>query len=257
MAEGAWVEGSREAAGDEWFADWFGDEYLELYPHRDEGEARRAVDLVLGSAAPPADGTALDLACGAGRHLRYLVGRGFRAFGLDLSLPLLRRAAALGLPVVRADMRALPVRSGVLSLVTSFFTSFGYFPDAADDARVLAEVRRALRTGGVFAVDYLNAHLVRSALRPRDEEEINGRTVVQTRHLSDGGSVVVKRIEIHAPSEPGAPRVYHERVRLYDEAQMRHLLANQRLAPLVSFGDYGGGPAGATAPRLIVLARAV
>ena len=37
----------------DWFRDWFGTEYLELYPHRDEAEAARAV------AAAGADGLSL------------------------------------------------------------------------------------------------------------------------------------------------------------------------------------------------------
>ncbi len=30
----------------EWFERWFGEEYLRLYPHRDEDDAERAVSLV-------------------------------------------------------------------------------------------------------------------------------------------------------------------------------------------------------------------
>ena len=50
-----------------WYKDWFGEEYLELYAHRDAGEADRHVDFVVEhvGGAPRA---VLDLACGAGRH---------------------------------------------------------------------------------------------------------------------------------------------------------------------------------------------
>ncbi len=30
----------------EWFEQWFGEEYLRLYPHRDEADAERAVALI-------------------------------------------------------------------------------------------------------------------------------------------------------------------------------------------------------------------
>ena len=36
----------------EWFREWFGDEYLAIYPHRDEREAEAAVGLYLQSAPP-------------------------------------------------------------------------------------------------------------------------------------------------------------------------------------------------------------
>lgn len=239
---------------DEWFADWFGDEYLELYDHRDQSEAQRVVELVAAHARVPAGAPVLDLACGAGRHLVHLRAAGLNAFGVDLSWDLLRHARAAGLPVARGDMREIPVRTGSLAMVTSLFTSFGYFPDPADDERVLAEVRRTLRPGGVFAVDYLNAERVRANLRPRDEEEVSGRRVVQTRALVEGGSVVAKRIEIYdAPHAP--PRVFHERVRLYGARELSELLAGHGIETEAAFGDYAGGPLSPTAPRVILIGR--
>ena len=183
--------------GDEWFAEWFGAEYLQLYPHRDDEEAEHAVALVARHAALPEGAVVLDLACGAGRHVEHLREHGYRALGLDLSHDLLRVARRDGLNVVRGDMRALPVLRGAVAMVTSFFTSLGYFPDAGDDPRVLGEVRRVLAAGGVFAVDFLNADRVRATLRPRDEVELGRRRVVQTRELVDDGQVVQKTIEIY------------------------------------------------------------
>ena len=53
----------------EWFEEWFGEEYLELYPHRDDADADRAVGLVLGAVEFAAGWRVLDVACGrAGTH---------------------------------------------------------------------------------------------------------------------------------------------------------------------------------------------
>ena len=30
----------------EWFEEWFGEDYLRLYPHRDDAEAERAIALI-------------------------------------------------------------------------------------------------------------------------------------------------------------------------------------------------------------------
>jgi SAM-dependent methyltransferase len=238
----------------EWFEEWFGEEYLELYPHRDESEAERAVDLIVAHADARPGARALDLACGAGRHVQRLRERGFRAFGLDLSLPLLRRARADDIPTVRADMRVLPVATGSLDLVTSFFTSFGYFPDSADDQRVLREIRRVLAPGGRFAVDFLNADRVRDELRPHDEVELGLRRFVQTRRLVDDGCVVEKRIEIYDAGRR-EPRVFHERVRLYTADELASLLEDADIDVHASFGDYGGAPIGPDTPRVILLGR--
>ncbi len=53
----------------------------------------------------------LDVGCGAGRHARALASAGAQPIGLDLSAELLACARGVGLPLVRADMRRLPVRS--------------------------------------------------------------------------------------------------------------------------------------------------
>ena len=136
-----------------WFEDWFDADYLQVFgPYVDGDRARtEAADLLalLGLA----DGsTVLDLACGQGRHAAPLRRAGLRMVGLDLSAVMLRAAHErdAALPLVRADMRALPLRSAGLDGVVSLFNAFGYFDSDEQDQRVLAEVARVLRPGGTF-----------------------------------------------------------------------------------------------------------
>ncbi len=236
-----------------WYVRWFGEDYLHLYPHRDEQEAIEGVDLVLDHLEPAYGSTALDLACGAGRHVEGLTRRGLTAFGLDLSLPLLLRATARDGCFVRGDMRSLPFADDTFDLVTNFFTSFGYFPARAEDARVVDEVRRVLRPGGGFAFDFLNADLVRRTLRSRDERSVNQRRVIQERRLLEEGRIVEKRIEIHGD---GPPRIYHERVRLYDVEELEEILEDHGLRVTAHFGDYQGVAPTPETPRVILLGRA-
>jgi SAM-dependent methyltransferase len=99
----------------------------------------------------------LDLACGHGRIANPLAERGVRVTGLDatpLFLDLARRdAAERGVEVeyVEGDMRSLPWTER-FDRVLCWFTSFGYFSDE-ENRRVLAEVYRALKPGGLFAVE--------------------------------------------------------------------------------------------------------
>lgn len=240
-----------------WYRSWFGEEYLKLYPHRDHEEARDAVALLAKCVHPGSGTPALDLACGAGRHLRALVGAGFRPVGLDLSLPMLREARGLveGVPLVRGDMRTLPFAPASFPVVASFFTSFGYFETEREDRRVLQEIRRVLARRGHVLMDFLNAEQVRRTLVPRDETNVEGRLVVQERALREGGRVVEKRIRIR--ERDGRPvRSYLERVRLYGPEELEALLHAEGLRVVDRFGDYEGRPFTRQAPRVILLARA-
>lgn len=252
------AEGTERSRDDlPWYRRWFGEAYLEAYPHRDEAEADDAVDLLLREIALGPGARLLDLACGEGRHMRSLGRRGLRPVGLDLSSSLLRRARDREpeAPLVRADMRDLPFRPGTFGVVTSFFTSFGYFSSDEDDRRVLVEIRRVLEPGGHLFLDFLNAPKVRETLSPRDEDELNGKRIVQERRLVEGGRAVEKTIRIDGTGT-GEPEVFHERVRLYSPEELAGLLTRHGLEPERWFGDYEGGALGPAAPRAIVLATA-
>ncbi|TVR58769.1 MAG: class I SAM-dependent methyltransferase [Gemmatimonadales bacterium] len=244
---------------DDWYRHWFGADYLALYPHRDRDEARQAVELLLSCIQLPADGRILDLACGAGRHLEALAAHGVRGVGLDLSSHLLARAReGDGSPcLVRADMRRIPFSNMAFHAVTSFFTSFGYFAHERDNRAVLDEVRRVLRPGGIFLLDFLNADRVVATLRPRDEQVIRGRRVVQERRLLEGERVVEKRILIRTEAEGegvGPAQSYTERVRLYRAHELATLLEAAGYRVVQRYGDYAGGALGPDSPRVILLA---
>ncbi|NIR43016.1 MAG: class I SAM-dependent methyltransferase [Gemmatimonadetes bacterium] len=241
----------------EWYRDWFGEEYLALYPHRDEEEARDGVELVMQHCGR-VDGLVLDLACGAGRHMLHFRRLGVTPVGLDLSASLLRQARDLDseMRLVRGDMRHLPFADSSFALVANFFTSFGYFAEPEEDRRVLGEIRRVLRGGGCFALDFLNAQRVRDGLVPRDERKLGDRRVVQERRLEEDGRVVVKEIKIYGATADRPESVYFERVRLYEPDELVTLLRNADLEPKHTFGDYTGGPACPDCARYILIGYA-
>lgn len=242
---------------EEWFRRWFGPEYLALYPHRDRAEAERAVRLFLEEGGVGEGARLLDVGCGAGRHLAALRRRSVDAVGLDLSAALLEEArdsagSGVSLPLVRGDMRRMPFAAGTFDAVTSFFTSFGYFSQRGD-RRTLSEIRRVLRPGGRYLLDFLNAEQVRRELVPEEEGTVRGRRVRQTREIRDGH--VVKRIEIEPGDPGGSAAVFHERVRLYQPGELAEMLRRAGLPPAARFGDYRGGEHRDDSPRLIVIGR--
>ncbi|MDQ2889342.1 MAG: methyltransferase domain-containing protein [Gemmatimonadota bacterium] len=234
----------------EWFTRWFGREYLDLYPHRDEREARAVVRMIRNIAPPQPGGMALDLACGSGRHTRSLCNHIWTA-GLDLSMEMLQVAHSESsrIPYVRGDMRALPFAPDAFELVVNLFTSFGYFSSDDENRVVLAEVSRVLRHGGVFVLDYLNADHVRETLVPHDSRRVGERMVTQSRRISDDGRYVEKEI-----SATGLDRPVVERVRLFEPDDLRCLLHDAGFSIGRELGDYAAGPLTRTSPRAIFFA---
>ena len=234
----------------EWFEEWFGDEYLQLYPHRDTAEAERAVALILGRVGFAPDWRVLDVACGAGRHARALEAAGARCVGLDLSAAQLRAARKVtGAPLVRADIRALPIRAGSMDLTVNLFTSFGYFDRDEQHVTALREMVATLRTGGWFVIDFLNAQLVRDRLVARETQRVGGAAIEVERVLSPDRRYVCKTIT------SGGGRRFTERVRLFAADEIEAMLVGSGVAVGERFGDYDGSPLGPDSPRTLLLGQ--
>jgi SAM-dependent methyltransferase len=234
-----------------WYKDWFGEEYLELYSHRDESEAGEHVDFVARHLAGPRPRAVLDLACGAGRHTAALRRRGYRTLGLDLSLTLLARMRARGLPQVAGDMRRLPFTDGSFDWVLSFFTSFGYFERERENFRVLEEIVRVLPAGGRFLIDLMNPGTAIGHLKPRDVEPLEDGMAEIERSYDPASQRINKRITVRSSTEP--PRTFFESVRLYQPEEVTIGLRWAGLEVDALFGNFQGDPYARDSERLILI----
>ena len=237
----------------EWFEHWFGEEYLRLYPNRDDTDAEHLVSLIeqhvtLGGRR------VLDLACGSGRHTIQFAARGASVVGFDLSMPLLsvahHRDSRHRLHLVRGDMRRLPFAPGIFDLVVNLFTSFGYFADDRQHETVIVDAAAALRRGGSFILDYLNADQVRDGLIQHEESWMGRRRVTIERRLTDDGRFVIK--EMHMVDDG---RSFLERVRLFTHDELRALLRGAGLHLTHEYGDYDCGDLTSSSPRAIFIAE--
>lgn len=233
----------------DWFEHWFGDEYLRLYPHRDETDAAEAIELIAAHMKGQVVNSVLDLACGAGRHSRLLCDRWWTV-GLDLSPALLKvaRGESPDSPYVRADMRELPFATGTFDLAVNLFTSFGYFDDDREHAQVLKCVGRTTRRGGTFVLDFLNPEEVRRNLVERDQRIVGGATVEQFRRISTDGKYVEKTIRVRG-------REYLERVRLLTPGELQEMLDAAGFDVVERAGNYTGAPWNEESPRTILFSR--
>ena len=198
-----------------WWSTYFDAGYLREYaPLFDPGEARAQVARLLEVLAVPSGARVLDLACGQGRHAALLAEAGHAVTGLDLSRPLLAvartaaratglptRASALGrgraLGYRHGDMRRLPTEwRGRFDAVVNLFTSFGFFDDPADDARVIREVARVLRLRdclGAIVVDFpREGEAGRRATARALEDALGG---IAERYGARTAAIVAKQLE--------------------------------------------------------------
>ena len=236
----------------EWFEQWFGEEYLRLYRHRDEEDASAAVAL-LAAMVPVDQRRVLDLACGPGRHAKLIQAAGGRVVGFDLSMPLLSRARHRAMPpltVVRGDMRLLPFAPAAFDIVVNLFTSFGYFADDDQHRAVLRETTGVLNRGGRLVLDYFNSERLLASLVKHEEREIGRQRVIIERRLSEDARFVIK--EMHLMDDG---RHFMERVRLFSPDELEALVTETGLVMEHSFGDYDGSPLARSSPRAIIFAK--
>ncbi len=230
-----------------WYQEWFGEEYLEIYSHRDENEAKQQVAFFREQCGRVA-GPVLDLACGTGRHIQELTANGYRAVGCDLSFTLLRTGIdEYGrMALVRADMRNLPFRNAAFAGLVNFFTSFGYFPSEDENLQVVREMSRVLDRNAPFLFDYLNVHRELGKLVQRETRETPLGTVHIERWFDASDRAFNKRITI------GEKR-YIERVRGYDLDEISAMFASCNLAIRSAFGNFDGSKFSRSSERLILV----
>ncbi|MBZ0111178.1 MAG: class I SAM-dependent methyltransferase [Thermoanaerobaculia bacterium] len=231
-----------------WYKEWFGEEYLDLYAHRDTGEAERHVEFVRKQWSTPPRAV-LDLACGAGRHTAALRHEGIRTLGSDLSLTLLAQNPAL--PRVAADMRRLPFANGSFDWVLNFFTSFGYFDHERENFKVLEEIVRVLEPGGGLLMDLMNVDVTLDNLREFETQERNGQKIEIRRSWDPDTRRITKQIRLCTPGREA--RTFFESVRAYTHDEVIIGLRWAGLEVRDVFGNFDGEPYGRDSERLILV----
>ncbi len=238
----------------EWFAAWFDSPYYHaLYQRRDEQEARFFIDRLLQTLAIPPGARVLDLACGRGRHARYLAEKAFDVTGLDISessIAYARQFENERLAFYQHDMRQ-PFRINYFDAVLNLFTSFGYFDSDAEHERALQNVYTGLKPGGLFLLDFFNAYWVRRHLVRQEDITANGIVFHIRRSIRLGR--VYKHIEFKAH---GHTYFFRERVRLFEQADFQAMFERVGLRLQQVFGDYNLTPFDvSTSERLILIAQ--
>jgi SAM-dependent methyltransferase len=135
----------------------------------------------------------------------------------------------------------------------NLLTSFGYFEDPQDDAKVLANVAASLKPGGVFLMDIMSKEVMARIFREHDwHEEPGGTILLEERKLRDNWNWVdIRWIILH-----GKERHEHRfSLRLYSAADLRGLFETAGLSDVRCFGGVDGGAYDHAAERLVIVGR--
>ncbi len=152
-----------------WFETWFNSKYYHLlYNNRNDAEAQNFIDNLIAYLQPKPQSKMLDLACGKGRHAKYLAEKGFDVCGIDLSPNSIAEAQkneTENLHFYEHDMRHI-FRVNYFDTVFSFFTSMGYFEKPSDDEKQFKAMQAAVKAGGSLVIDFMNVKVVLQKMKP-------------------------------------------------------------------------------------------
>lgn len=249
------MTGNKTETKSQWFKSWFDTSfYFKLYSKRNDSEAAAFIDSLIDELQPGAGSQMLDLGCGNGRHSKYLASKGFTVMGIDLAASSIREAKKSETDTLKFRRQDMRNNFGVnaFDYIFNFFTSFGYFDDVADDHKVIRNVSDALKPGGVFVMDYINAVYAEKNLIPSEEKEIDG-IIYHISRWSDAKHIY-KKIIVDDGSE-NKPE-FNEQVKKITVDDFVDMFSYHGLEVTAVFGNYSLEEYNReTSPRLILIAK--
>jgi ubiquinone/menaquinone biosynthesis C-methylase UbiE len=238
-----------------WHESFFGEDWLRIALSIPDERADQQTEFVVTVLGLEPRARVLDLACGHGRHSARLARRGLAVTGLDNSASSLElaRESDSDAEYVEGDMRELPFEDGSFDAVINMFTAFGYFEDEADDVRVLGEVARVLRPGGMFLIDTINPPGLFHHFQPHRWEQLDDGTLFLEENAYD---VLVGRTKTHwrIVFADGGRRDLTHTVRTYTAPELVRMLRDAGLETVGSWGDFDSGELTRDSWRLILRA---
>lgn len=123
------------------------------------------------------DFTHLDVACGTGTLLKRLKKHGWNSFGADLSWGMVKTGRSGGalVPLVQADMTALPFATASVDLVTCLFDSVNFLLEHERVEKAIREFSRVVAPEGIVYFDLVTERMVTEHFADQKWTEDNGR----------------------------------------------------------------------------------
>jgi SAM-dependent methyltransferase len=148
-------------------------------------------------------------------------------------------------------MRAF-VRHEAFDLALSLFTSFGYFADQGDDLRVLQNVCRSLRAGGMLVMDLFGKELLAKRFQTTKSDQLADGSLLIERHQIIEDWCRIRNEWIYL--KKGKAKTFRLDLTIYSGQELKNLLAQAGFKKIRLFGDLDGNEYGLDAKRLVAAA---
>jgi len=172
---------------DNWYTSWFDTPYYHiLYKDRDYEEAGLFMNQLTSFLKLKENSKILDLACGKGRHSKYLNRLGYDVTGIDLSPASIAYAKQYKNKTLHFEVHDMcrPFLEK-FDAVFNLFTSFGYFESENDNLRTIKSIKAELKEDGYGVIDFLNSDFVKNHLIPSESKIVDGIEFKIERYIKD------------------------------------------------------------------------
>ena len=158
------------------------------------------------------------------------------------------------LKYTRGDMRKLPARwGGRFDAVLNLFTSFGFFTNASDDARTIAEFARVLQPGGVLVWHGGSRDGVMARFLSRDWWKADDGTMIGHERAFDPLSgILTIDTSWEGPSGKGTRQ---HRIRLYTASRIAELCLDAGLIVEQAYAGFRDSPLTRRSGEMLLVAR--
>lgn len=218
-----------------WNNSWFDTPYYHiLYKDRDYKEAAGFIDTITQYLNLPEKSKILDLACGRGRHSKYLNALGYEVTGIDLSENSIAYAKQYENETLHFQVHDLCVPLGKqFDAVFNLFTSFGFFSEEREHLIALQAIKENLNEYGFAVIDFMNAERVISNLVAEETKEVDGIVFHIKRWFNEG--FIYKNIKFNDQAQDFD---FTERVKAFRLEDFEDLMEKAGIYLLEVFGDY-------------------
>ncbi len=220
---------------DNWYTSWFNTPYYHLlYKDRGHREAALFMNTLTSYLNLQKNDTILDLACGRGRHSKYLYKQGFDVTGVDLSEESIAYAKQYEKPGLHFEVHdmCLPYPQQ-FDAVFNLFTSFGYFEKEIDNLRTINAIKAELKPSGFGVIDFLNVDLAIKNLVASEKKNVGDIVFNIEKYVEDG--YIIKNIRFR---ENGKDFFYSERVRALTLEDFKTYFEEANVELINVFGNY-------------------